>query len=137
MMIRIPNRVIARFLDVKERTREQIRAGGVDPNDAGIFERMIEILDNAVVPPPLPEGATPDHILLAIQRCLDLSSRAMDSADHLEAMFRTQFPAAYEASARGSPDLKTPKTLEEYEAMGNPDPNERRDGDEPPRRDDD
>ena len=128
MMIRIPNRVIDRFVRVKERLRAQIRAGGEEPNDARIFERMVEILDNAVTLPPLPAEATPDHILLAIQRCLDLGRRAMDSADHLEAMFRTQFPAEYEASARGSPDLKTPKTLEEYEAsaLGNPDQNERR-----------
>ena len=132
-MIRIPNRVIDRFLDVKERVREQIRAGGVNPSDAGIFVRMIEILDNAVTSPPLPDGATPDHILLAIQRCLDLGRRSLDSADHLEAMFRTQFPAEYAASARGSPDQKTPKTLEEYEAsaLGNPDQKDGR-GDETP-----
>ena len=104
MNIRIPNRVVDRFLSVKERVRAHIRAGGIDPNDAAIFERMVEVLDNAVELPPLPAGATPDHILLAIQRCLDLGRRAMDSADHLEAMFKTQFPAEYAASAAGDDD---------------------------------
>ena len=43
------------------------------------------------------------------------------------------FPAAYEASARGSPDLKTPKTLEEYEAraLGNPDQKDGQGGETP------
>ena len=116
MMIRIPNRVVDRFVRIKERVRAQIRAGGEEPNDARIFERMVETLDNAVPLPPMPDGATPDNIMMAIQRCLDLGRRSLDSADHLEALFRTQFPAEYEASARGSPDQKTPKTLEEYAA---------------------
>ena len=133
MMIRIPNRVVDRFVRIKERVRAQIRAGGEEPNDARIFERMVEVLDNAVTLPPLPDGANADHIMMAIQRCLDLGRRSLDAADGLEALFRTQFPDEYAASARGSPDLKTPKTLEEYEAsaQGNPDQKDRR-GDETP-----
>ena len=86
---------------IKERVRAQIRAGGEEPNDARIFERMVEVLDNAVAFQPLPDGATPDAIMMAIHRCLDLGRRSLDSADHLEALFKTQFPAEYAASARG------------------------------------
>ena len=110
MNIRIPNRVIGKFLSVKERIREHVRASGIEPNDAAIFERMIEILDVTVELPPLPAGATPDHILLAIQRCLDLGHRSMDAADRLEAMFKTQFPKEYAASAaEDEPPLGGPK----------------------------
>ena len=114
MNIRIPNRVIGKFLSVKERIREHVRASGIEPNDAAIFERMIEILDVTVELPPLPAEATPDGLMLAIQRCLDLGSRAMDTADRLDAMFRTRFPDDYAASAsEDDPPLGGPKVTPE------------------------
>ena len=110
MNIRIPNRVIGKFLSVKERVREQVRASGVEPNDAAIFERMIEVLDTTAALPPLPAEATPDILILTIQRCLDLGHRSMDAADRLDAIFRTQFPDDYAArAAEDEPPLGGPK----------------------------
>ena len=99
MNIRIPTRIIGKFLSVKERLRAELRASGIEPNDAAIHERMIEVLDSTVAPTPLPAEATPDHLMLAIQRSLDLGARALDAADRLDAMFRVQFPDDYAASA--------------------------------------
>ena len=104
VQIRIPRRHIALFVGVKKRIAAQIRARGVEPSDSAIFAEMVVILDGAVQPTPLPGTATPDAFLAAITRALDLGAKAMDAADRLDAMFRTQFPDEYAASAADKED---------------------------------
>ena len=104
MQIRIPRRHIDLFVSVKKRIAEQIRARGVEPSDSAIFAEMVLILDRVVKPTPLPSTVSPDALLAAITRSLDLAAKAMDAADRLDAMFRTQFPDEYAASAAAKED---------------------------------
>ena len=90
--MRIPRRYIDLFVGVKKRIAEEIRTRGVEPSDSAIYAEMVVILDRTVQPTPLPGTVSPDAYLAAITRALDLAAKAMDSADRLEATFRTQFP---------------------------------------------
>ena len=104
MQIRIPRGHIDLFLAVKYRVAAQFRERGVEPNDSAIFAEMVVILDGAVQPTPLPGTATPDAFLAAISRALHFAGKAMDAADRLDAMFRTQFPDEYAAMAADKED---------------------------------
>ena len=88
MQIRIPRTHIEMFKAIRERVGEQLRARGVGPiTDSLIFAEMISILDTAVPPTPLPGTHTPDAIMAAITRTLDIARKAMDTTDKLEAYF--------------------------------------------------
>ena len=98
VQIRIPRTHIELFVALKKRVGDQLRMRGVEPSDSAIFAEMVVILDVAVQPTPLPGTVSPDALLAAITRSLDIAGKAMNAADRLDAMFLTQFPDEYEAS---------------------------------------